>query len=117
MNSPRHREVLMQIGDHCVAEARRFAEKHADARGFLPQAWVYEYWRIVNDASNAYGEAGLGLLARRVAFFARRVAESGDRENVRVAWTTFDKLNATVPALLGGIVTTVVHTEPEGGAA
>jgi hypothetical protein len=54
----------------------------------------WDYWQALNDASVAYESAGLGLLAGRVAFMARRVAELRERENVRDAWQRFDRLNA-----------------------
>jgi hypothetical protein len=54
----------------------------------------WDYWQALNDADNAYRAGGLGLLAGRVAFMARRVAELGERENVRDAWQRFDRLNA-----------------------
>jgi hypothetical protein len=88
------RHWLVESGDNRVAEARRLAGEQANADGFLPEHWVYEYWQVLIAADNAYRAAGLGLLAGRIAFFARRVAEFGERENVRDAWAKFDRLNA-----------------------
>ena len=94
MTGLRFRQSLVETADNRAAEARGLAASHANADGFLPEHWVYEYWQLLNAADNAYRAAGLGLLAGRMAFFARRVAEFGDRENVRLAWVKFDRLNA-----------------------
>jgi len=94
VTSVRFRQALVEKGDRCVMEARQLAQTYASGHGFLPQGWVYEYWQVLNDAGNAYRAAGLRLLAGRVAFLARRVAEYGDCENVHVAWAKFDRLNA-----------------------
>ena len=94
MTSVRFRQALVEKGDRRVTEARQMVRHYASGQGFLPQALVYEYWQVLNDADNAYRAAGLALLAGRVAFLARRVAEFGDCENVRAAWAKFDRLNA-----------------------
>jgi hypothetical protein len=88
------RQALVQKGDRLIAEARRMIRDYATEHGYFPQAWVYEYWLLLNEADNAYRAAGLGLLAGRVAFLARRVAEYGVRENARDSLTKFDRLNA-----------------------
>lgn len=94
MTSVGFRQALVEKGDRRVTEARQMARHYASGGGFLSQGLVYEYWQVLNDADNAYRAAGLSLLAGRVAFLARRVAEYGDCENVHVAWAKFDRLNA-----------------------
>jgi len=89
-----YRARLIARGDYFVAEARQLACRHSSEHGFLAQEQAYEYWEVLNAADNAYRAAGLGLLAGRLAFLARRVAEFGDLENVRDAWRKFDQLNA-----------------------
>ncbi len=121
------RNAAVRFADRRLGEARRMAD-FADDTGQLSAQVVtragklladdsrwWDYWQALNDASVAYESAGLGLLAGRVAFMARRVAELGDRENVRDAWQKFDRLNAVVPALFGGAGDD--PGEPEGGAA
>lgn len=95
MKHLRYRQALVEKGDRAVAEARRIVRDNASPHGFLPQPCVYEYWQSLNEADNAYRAAGLGLLAGRVAFLARRVAEFGDRENAVDALGKFDRLNAS----------------------
>ena len=89
-----YRARLIERGDYLVAEARRMACRHSSEHGFLPQEQSYGYWEVLNASDNAYRAAGLGLLAGRLAFLARRGAEFGDLENVRDAWAKFDRLNA-----------------------
>ena len=88
-----NRTGLIDAGDRLVALARRMAGG-ANADGELDaEAW-WDYWQALNRASNAYRDAGLGLLAGRLDYMARRVAALGERENVRAAWAKFDRLNA-----------------------
>jgi hypothetical protein len=100
------RNAALRFADRRLGEARRLADC-ADRAGHLSAQVVtrggkfvvddgrwWDYWQALNDASVAYESAGLGLLAGRVAFMARRVAELGGRENVRDAWAKFDRLNA-----------------------
>ena len=94
MKRLRFRRPLIEKGDRHVAAARQIVREHASVCGFLPQSCVYEYWLELNEADNAYRAGDLGLLAGRLAFLARRVAEFGDRENVRDALVKFDRLNA-----------------------
>lgn len=94
MNHLQDRQALVAKADRAVAEARQIVRGNASTHGFLPQSCVYEYWQWLNEADNAYRAAGLGLLAGRVAFLARRVAEFGDRENAVDALGKFDRLNA-----------------------
>jgi hypothetical protein len=54
----------------------------------------WEYWHDLYCACHCYQAAGLGLLAGRLTFMARRVAALGEREDVRTAWVKFDRLNA-----------------------
>ena len=89
-----YRAGLIARGDYFVAEARQLACCYASDRGFLPKILVHDYWRALDKAGIAYRHAGLGWLGGRVAFFARRVAQFGDRENVRDAWEKFDRINA-----------------------
>jgi hypothetical protein len=95
MTRPPGRKPLIDAGDRLVALGRRMAGG-ANAAGELDaEAW-WDYWHVLNQASNAYRDAGLGLLAGRLDYMARRVAALGERENVRAAWAKFDKLNARV---------------------
>jgi hypothetical protein len=87
------RMSALAFADRRLGEARRASALAGDA-GELPDGDWWDYWQALNDASVAYESAGLGLLAGRVAFMARRVAALGGRENVRVAWQRFDRLNA-----------------------
>jgi hypothetical protein len=100
------RIAAVRFADHRLWVARQLADCADDAGQLSAQVvtrtgkrvaddsrW-WEYWQALNDASVAYESAGLGLLAGRVALMARRVAELGDRENVRDAWQKFDRLNA-----------------------
>jgi hypothetical protein len=87
------RHSALSFADRRLTEARRLAA-HANTAGELHADEWWDYWQALNDASYAYASAGLGLLAGRVAFMARRVAELGDRENVRDALAKFDRLNA-----------------------
>jgi hypothetical protein len=100
------RDAVLRFADRRLAEARRWADFADDAGQLTAQVvtrsgklvsddgFWWDYWQALDDASFAYKSAGLGLLAGRVAFMARRVAELGERENVRDAWQKFDRLNA-----------------------
>jgi len=88
------RANCIRRGDYAIAEARRLAYCYASEHGFLPQEQLGNYMGVLVAAEINYCAAGLGLLGGRVAFFARRVAQAGDRENVRDAWRKFDRLNA-----------------------
>jgi hypothetical protein len=85
------RKAIIEKGDRYVDEARRIAR--ASPHGFLPRGCVKDYVETLNEAATAYAAGGLGLLAGRVAFFARRVAVFGDCENVRDSLRKFDRLN------------------------
>lgn len=89
----RHRTKLVEEADNCLADARRMTA-WANAAGELPDSYWWDFWQLLNTADQRYSLAGLGLLAGRVAFMARRVAELRERENVYAAWARFDKLNA-----------------------
>lgn len=88
-----HRQRLVAQADKQIEQARRMTAC-ANADGELPDGLWYECWQHLNAADNGYRSAGLGLLAGRVAFMARRVAEYRERENFHVAWARFDRLNA-----------------------
>jgi hypothetical protein len=88
-----HRKSALSFADRRLGDARRAAALASDT-GELPDGDWWDYWQALNDASVAYESAGLGLLAGRIAFMARRVAELGARENVHAAWQKFDRLNA-----------------------
>ena len=72
---------LCADADAHLAEARHLAARRT--------AEIAErtYMRNLTMAYRLYRKAGLGLLAGRVRWLARR-------ENVREAWAKFDKLNA-----------------------
>lgn len=89
----RHRTQLVEQGDKCLSDARRMTI-WANAAGELPNAYWWDFWHFLKGAEERYRLAGLGLLAGRVAFMARRVAELRERENVYAAWAKFDRLNA-----------------------
>jgi hypothetical protein len=89
----RNRRRIVAQADKRIEEARRMMV-WANTDGELPDAGWYECWQCLADADNLYRLAGLGVLAGRVAFMARRIAEYRERENFHVAWARFDRLNA-----------------------
>ena len=58
--------------------------------------------RLRSAAAQSYRNGGLGFLADRVDFFARRVAEYRDLTNVRDLWEKFDQLNADTTSVEQG---------------
>lgn len=93
MTTVENRRAALSFADRRLAEARRLARR-ADAGGELPDGEWWDYWQALNDASFAYSSAGLGLLAGRVEFMARRAAALAGQENVRATLAMFDRLNA-----------------------
>ena len=89
----RNRRRLVDAADKRIEEAR-WMMRWANADGELPHAGWYECWECLGKAERLYRLGGLGVLAGRVAFMARRIAEYRQRENFHVAWARFDRLNA-----------------------
>jgi hypothetical protein len=73
--------------DALLNEARSMAQCYADAAGRLAEHIHGQHRRRLRATARYYRDAGLGLLAGRVAWLA-------SRENVVDAWQKFDRLNA-----------------------
>ncbi len=89
--APDDRYALIAFADRRIREARRF---QIAPNGLLTPGYCYEFWQLLNTAGSAYLDAGLSLLAGRVAFFARRVEWYGEITDARDLWEKFDRLNA-----------------------
>lgn len=74
-------------GDALLDEARSMARCYADADGRLAEHIHGQHRRRLRATARYYRDAGLGLLAGRVAWLAQR-------EHVVDAWAKFDRLNA-----------------------
>jgi len=86
------RRRALAFADKRLQEAREIADR-TDATGEVPEGWWHIYCDALAEAAAAYTLAGLGLLAGRVAFMARRIALLGAALNVRTEWQRFDRLN------------------------
>ncbi len=89
--------VFIWYGDNYLARARRLA---IDPKGFS------HYWedlrKLLDMAAHDCRKGGLGFLADRVDFFARRVEAYRDLTNVRDLWEKFDRLNAVTTSVEEG---------------
>ena len=80
-----------------IAQADRFLEQ-ARQFGIAPDGCLAagvspRLQQTLKCAALFYRASGLGILASRVSFFARRVEYYGDATNARDLWEKFDRLN------------------------
>lgn len=93
-----NRRRITEFADRRLAAAR--AMPTDDAGYLLPSLWM-SLLIALHEARQAYGRAGLTLLAARVGFLHRRALNLGCAArrgepvciDVRSLWTLFDRLN------------------------
>ena len=81
------RTEILALADALLGNARTMARCYADADGRLAAHIRDTHSRRLRATAQHYRDAGLSLLAGRVAWLAQQ-------ENVVDAWEKFDRLNA-----------------------
>lgn len=83
--------VYIWLADEHIRRARQF---WTGPDGLLAPGYWDDLRRLLDAANDDYRKNGLGLLAGRAAFFARRVAAYRELTDARDLWSKFDRLNA-----------------------